>query len=109
MPRAYWWDLHGHGAVDVGAVDTCPGPLQRGHHVRVRVAVVVVPARADQRVPGPDRGEERRVGGAAAVVRDLEQARAQPTGRRQQSLLGDVLGVAGEQRAPVAVVDAQDQ
>jgi hypothetical protein len=43
------------------------------------------------------------------VVRDLEQARAQPTGRRQQSLLGDVLGVAGEQRAPIAVVDAQDQ
>lgn len=71
--------------------------------------VVVVPAGADQGDLRPDRGEERGVGGGAAVVRDLEGTRTQRGRGLQQGPQRLLFGVPGEQDPLGPVVHPQHQ
>lgn len=83
--------------------------MQLRQHVWVRVAVVVVLARTDDRVAGPDCGEELGQRGRPAVVGDLQQARTQEVGAPEQIPLPRDLDVPGEQDRSAVVADPQDQ
>jgi hypothetical protein len=72
------------------------------------MAVGVARADADQRVAGADGGEEPLVVRRRAVVRHLEDRRAEGLGVVEQPRLRAGLGIAGEEDAPGGVGDAED-
>lgn len=83
--------------------------LQLLQHVGMRVAVVVVLPRADDRVGGPDSGEELGQRRRPAVVGNLQQARTKEVGAPEQIPLARDLDVSGEQDRPAVVADSKDQ
>jgi hypothetical protein len=85
------------------------GAPQLGEHRRMRVAVVVVGTDRHDRGRRADRGEEAGRVRRAAVMGDLQDARAEPFGTAQQAGLRVGLGVAGEQDRTGVVADAQDE
>ncbi|GAA3163808.1 hypothetical protein GCM10010531_14890 [Blastococcus jejuensis] len=100
---------HGQIALPVGAVDLhpcLPEPAQRPGR---RVAVGVVGTHRDQRDPGTARGEEARIGVAAAVVRHLEHIRPQVGAVPSEPGLGLGPQVAGEQQRDPAGLGTDDQ
>ena len=99
----------GQVALAVGAVDRHPGAGQPGEQPRCRVAVGVVRADRHQRDPGAGRGQERRVGVGAAVVRDLEDVGAQVDAAGEHACLGGRAQVAGEQDPHAALGHPHDQ
>jgi hypothetical protein len=90
-------------------VDLHPGAGQPGEQPRRGVAVGVVRADRHQGDPGARRGEERRVGVGAAVVRDLEDVGAQVDAAREHPRLGGRAQVAGEQHPDAALGHPHDQ
>jgi hypothetical protein len=93
--------------VQVRATHVDAGEL--GQDVRVGMAVVVALADPDQGHGRCHRRQEARRVRRAAVVRHLEHPRPQQVRTAQQPLLGDHLGVAGQQDGAVAAIDPQDE
>lgn len=76
----------------------------------MRVPVAVAAPRRDHRDGCPDGAQEGGLAGRAAVVRDLQQVRAEQVRRRlEQVALGRLLGVAREEDGEPAPPDAQHQ
>jgi hypothetical protein len=99
--------LHPHRALQVRATDLHAELVEDGQHVRVRVAVPVVTADADEcdlRLGGR---QERRIAGGAAVVWHRQQVDGQVDAALEQVRLRVTFHVAGEQRAATRVAHVQ--
>lgn len=101
--------VHGeaHAAVAVGSPDR--GAIEVGENLRMGVPVVIAVAGADHCDRGAHSREESRGVGIAAVVRDLQDVRADALRSAQQEALGGFLRVTGQQHDPTTAGDPEHQ